>query len=84
MGRTAREVLNELKWREESELARAEIWVADRTRPEGGRILSGAEIVSLGRKYFSTATATIPFYKILRIAMHGKTLFERTPPRRAA
>lgn len=75
--RTAREVLNELRWRRGFDLSRAEIWVADRTGPEGGRILSGAEIVDLGHRYFSTVRATIPYYKILRITYGGKTLFER-------
>lgn len=79
MARTAREVLNGLKWRKGFDLASAEIWVMDRTRPEGGRVLSGAEIVSLGRKYFSTATATIPYYKIVRILYRGEVLFERRP-----
>ena len=75
--RTARETLNELKWRRGLDLARAEIGIADRTRPGGGRVLSGAEIVSLGHRYFTTARATIPFYKILKITYGEKVLFER-------
>jgi uncharacterized protein (UPF0248 family) len=78
MGQTAREVLNRLKWERGPRLARASVLVADRTRPEGGRFLAGSEIVSLGRKSFSTAHATIPFYKILRIAVDDVVLFERT------
>lgn len=77
VGRTARETLNELRWRKGLDMSRAEIWVADRTRPEGGRVLSGAEVVSLGHRYFTTARATIPFYKILRITYEGRVLFER-------
>ncbi|HII41080.1 MAG TPA: DUF504 domain-containing protein [Thermoplasmata archaeon] len=77
MARTARETLNELKWRRGLDLSRAEIWIADRTRPGGGRVLSGAEIVSLGHRYFTTARATIPFYKILKITYGEKVLFER-------
>ncbi len=75
--RTAREVLNELRWRQGYDLGRAEIWVADRRRPSGGRILSGADIVELGHRYFLTARATIPFYKVLRISYEGRVLFER-------
>lgn len=82
--RTARETLNELKWRKGLDMSRAEIWVADRTRPEGGRTLSGAEIVSVGRRYFTTAHATIPFYKVLRIAYGDRVLFERPEPREPA
>ncbi len=79
MARTARETLNELKWRGGFDVARAKIWVADRMRPEGGRILDGAEIVELGHRYFTTARTTIPFYKVLRIEYEGRVLFERTP-----
>ncbi|MGQ0797252.1 MAG: DUF504 domain-containing protein [Methanobacteriota archaeon] len=75
--RTAREVLNRLRWERGRDLARAEIWVRDRTSPEGGRILSGEEIVSLGRRYFATKTATIPYYKITRIVYEGAVVFER-------
>lgn len=58
-------------------MTRATLWVADRTRPEGARVLSGSEIVDLGRRYFRTERATIPFYKILRIEFEGRVLFER-------
>lgn len=75
--RTAREVLNELRWRPGYDLTRAEIWIADRRRPEGARVLSGADIVELGHRYFTTARATIPFYKVLRVVCDGRVLFER-------
>ncbi len=77
VARTAREVLNELRWRPGYDLTRAEIWVADRRRPEGGRILSGADVLEIGHRYFVTTRATIPFYKVLRIRYAGRLLFER-------
>jgi len=77
MGRTARDVLNELRWREGRDLSQAEIWVADRTRPEGTRRVHGTEILSLGHRYFTTATATIPFYKVQRILVRGQVVFDR-------
>ncbi len=77
MARTARDTLNELKWRGSYDFTRAKVWVADRTRPEGGRVLSGAEIVDLGHRYFTTARATIPFYTVLRIEYEGRILYER-------
>ncbi len=80
MARTAREVLNELKWRRGFDLSRAKIWVADRTKPGGGRVLSGGEITELGHRYFTTARATIPLYKIVKITYGGKVLFERGEP----
>jgi uncharacterized protein (UPF0248 family) len=83
VARTARETLNELRWRTGLHLSRAQIWIADRTRPEGGRILSGAEIVDLGHRYFTTARATIPFYKILKITYGDRVLFERHESRKS-
>lgn len=70
-------MLNELRWREGLGLARATVWVQGR-RPEDLKAIRGDEITDLGRRYFSTATSTIPYYKIVRIESMGKTLFDRT------
>jgi uncharacterized protein (UPF0248 family) len=77
MARTARDVLNELRWREPSRLPDAVIFYRDRTRPEGFRTIRGAEIVELQRRYFTTAGGRLPFYKIERIEEAGRTLFQR-------
>jgi len=82
VARSAREVLNALLWRNGFGLARAEIWVSDRTRPGAMRIVPGAEVTELGRRYFSTAHARIPYYKILRILYAAEVLFERKTPGR--
>ncbi len=77
MARTAREVLNELRWGAHR-LADATIWYADRARAEGFRILLGSEISELERRYFSTASAGwLPYYKIERIDVGGETVFSR-------
>lgn len=75
--RTAREVLNELRWREPSRIADAVLRYRDRARPEGYRIVRGSEIVGLERRYFTTATARLPYYKIETIECDGDILFER-------
>jgi len=72
----AREVLNELRWREGRSLAKAVIWVRGRTATDV-KAIGGAEITELGRRDFSTATATIPFYKVVRIEYEGEVVFER-------
>jgi len=64
MGRTAREILNELRWREPSRLADAVLWYRDRASPEGYRVIPGSEIVDLERRYFTTGSARLPYYKI--------------------
>ncbi|MEK6851338.1 MAG: RNA repair domain-containing protein [Candidatus Thermoplasmatota archaeon] len=74
--RKAREVLNELRWREGRNLRGAELWV--RGRGVDLKVIGGDEIVELGRRYFSTATATIPYYKVVRIVYEDEILFARS------
>lgn len=75
--RRAREVLNELKWREGRDMSQAEIWFADRNEPLGYKVIRGGDIMEVGRGYFSTAEAMLPYYKILRIEYDGKALFDQ-------
>ena len=77
MTRTAREVFNELRWREPGRLADAIVWYRDRRRPEGHRVIHGAEILGLERRYFSTPGGRLPYYKIERIDLGEETLFDR-------
>ena len=77
--RTARETLNELRWRGENRLPQAILWYRDRARPEGRRVVRGSEIVGLGRRYFETAVGRLPYYKIERIEVGGTVVFERPP-----
>jgi uncharacterized protein (UPF0248 family) len=73
--RKAREVLNELRWRAGRDLRKAEVWIRGRGADE--KAIGGDEITDLGRRYFSTATATIPYYKVVRIVYDGAVVFER-------
>ena len=78
MARTAREVLNELRWRAPDRLSEATLWYRDRTRPEGARIIRGSDIVDLERRYFTTASeGRLPYYKIERIEVAGRPVFVR-------
>ncbi len=74
---TAREVLNELRWREGRDLRRAVVWVRGRSADQV-KAIRGDEITELGRRYFSTARATIPYYKVVRILYQGELMFERS------
>ncbi len=75
--RTARDVLNELRWRGPNRLPDAVLWYRDRTRPEGHRPIRGSEIVDLERRYFATASGRLPYYKIERIECGGEVIYER-------
>lgn len=77
MRRTAREVLNELRWRNRDRLGSAVLWVRDRMRAEGVRLVRGEEIVELERRYFATASGRLPYYKIDRIECDGEVVFVR-------
>ena len=46
-------------------------------RPEGVRLVRGAEIVDLERRYFATASGRLPYYKIERIDCDGRVVFAR-------
>lgn len=72
-----REVLNRLKWTEGESLAEAVIWYVHRGAPGDVLRITGEDIVSLGKGFFDTADATIPYHRILRIDHRGKTLFLR-------
>jgi uncharacterized protein (UPF0248 family) len=75
--RTAREILNELRWHGPNRLADANVFYRNRTRSEGYRLIRGSQIVQLERRYFTTATARLPYYKIEKIESAGEILFER-------
>jgi uncharacterized protein (UPF0248 family) len=74
---TPREILNELKWREDREISKAEIWYRSRTAKDGFSIISGDDLTELGKSFFSTVRATIPFYKIFRIIYDDEVIFDR-------
>ena len=62
-----REVLNKLKWGGEDILFEAEIWYVHRGAPNDTRIIKGAEIEEMGRSFFRTGEAEIPYHRIKRI-----------------
>jgi len=77
MRRTAREVLNGLRWGGEDRLPLATLWYRDRARPEGVRVIRGSEITGLERRYFTTVSGRLPYYKIERIECAGEVVFDR-------
>lgn len=72
-----RNVLNELKWRKKFNLEEARIWYIHRGAPSDTKIISGNEIVSIGRSFMETATAMIPYHRIFKIAYKGEIIFKR-------
>ena len=72
-----RDVLNELKWRENLDLEKAEIWYIHRGAPNDTKIISGKDIVKLGKSFMQTTTAMIPYHRIFKITYKGDIIFKR-------
>lgn len=72
-----RQVLNRLKWTPGESLADATIWYLHRGAPGDVVKISGDKVRSLGRSFFDTDEATIPYHRILRIDYRGETIFEK-------
>ena len=76
---TAREKLNELKWRPGMGLDEVEIFYLHRGAPGDIKMVKGKEIQELGQLFFETEEATIPYHRIRRICVEGETVWERSP-----
>ena len=72
-----RQVLNRLRWTEGESLEDAVIWYIHRGAPGDVMRIAGREIKALGRGFFDTRNATIPYHRVLRIDSKGRTLFEK-------
>lgn len=72
-----REILNELKWREDRNLSLAEIWYVHRGAPNDTKIISGSEILDLERSFMVLKEASIPYHRIFKIIYDGKVIFDR-------
>jgi len=77
-----RDVLNRLRWTQGESLADAVIWYVHRGAPGDVMRLNGSAITELGRGFFVTDQATIPYHRILRIDYRGRTLFLKKPEAR--
>ena len=72
-----RDVLNELKWKKDSDIVLAEICYIHRGAPDNTKIISGKNVVKLEKSFMQTNTAMIPYHRIFKIAYNGKTIFKR-------
>jgi uncharacterized protein (UPF0248 family) len=70
-----RDILNEIKWTKN--LEKVKIWYIHRGALNNTKIISGIEIISIGRSFLETTTATIPYHRIIKILYDDKTIFDR-------
>jgi uncharacterized protein (UPF0248 family) len=73
-----KEILNELKWRKDKNLEKAEIWYVHRGAPNDSMIISGGDITNLTHSFMELADSSIPFHRIFKIIYEGEIIFERT------
>ena len=72
-----KDILNELKWRKSFELEKAEIWYIHRGAPNDTKIISGKEVVKLGKSFMQTNTAMIPYHRVFKIIYDENIIFMR-------
>ena len=72
-----RDILNELKWRENCNLGHAEIYYIHRGAPNNTKIISGKDVLDLQRSFMKTNSAMIPYHRIFKIVYEHKTIFQR-------
>ena len=72
-----RDILNELKWKQDYDLNQAEIWYTHRGAPNDTKIMSGKDIIKLNKSFIQTSNAMIPYHRIFKILYEKKVIFER-------
>jgi uncharacterized protein len=72
-----RDILNELKWRKKYVFDDVQIYYIHRGAPNNTKMITGSEIISIGKTFLQTVEALIPHHRIFRIIYQKKLLFDR-------
>jgi len=75
--KTAREVLNGLKWSEDKDFSLVRVLYVHRGAPGDSMELDGNAITGLDQLFFHTSDADIPYHRIYKITYGGHTVFYR-------
>ena len=75
-----RDILNELKWKDDFSLDDAEIQYIHRGAPNDTKTISGTQITNLEKSFMQTESAMIPYHRIIKITYKNKTIFIRKKP----
>ena len=70
-----RDILNKIKWTKD--LKKVTIWYVHRGALGNTKMISGDEIISIGRSFLETSTAMIPYHRITKILYEDEVLFNR-------
>lgn len=72
-----RDILNELKWKQNCDLNLAEIWYIHRGAPNDTKIILGKDIVNLEKSFMQTKSSMIPYHRIFKIVYKDDIIFKR-------
>jgi uncharacterized protein (UPF0248 family) len=72
-----REVLTRLRWKKGEDLGEARISYVHRGAPGDLMTIGGSDILDLGKEFFETGEAMIPYHRISKIEYRGEVLFEK-------
>jgi len=72
-----RDILNQLKWKPNTSLEKAEIYLLHRGAPQNTKIIYGKNIIKLEKTFMHTTKAIIPYHRIQKINYQRKTIFIR-------
>ncbi len=70
-----RDILNKIKWTRD--LNKVTIWYIHRGALYNKKMIVGDEIITIGRSFLETTTATIPYHRIIKIFYGAEVLFDR-------
>jgi uncharacterized protein (UPF0248 family) len=76
-----REILTRLRWKKGEDLGDARISYVHRGAPGDLMTIRGSDILDLGKEFFETGEAMIPYHRISKIEYRGEVVFEK-PARR--
>jgi len=72
-----RDILNEIKWKDELCLRKAEIWYVHRGAKNDTKIITGEDIIDIGKSFMKTNSAMIPYHRVFKIYYKKRLIFER-------
>jgi uncharacterized protein (UPF0248 family) len=72
-----REVLTRLRWKKGEDLGDARISYVHRGAPGDLVTINGSDILDLGKEFFETGDAMIPYHRISKIEYRGEVVFEK-------
>ncbi|MFO8110124.1 MAG: RNA repair domain-containing protein [Thermoplasmata archaeon] len=74
---TAKDVLNEIKWRDDMDFEDCVIFYVHRGVPGDFKTMKGEEVQDLGRSFIYTAGGQIPYHRVFKVEYKGETLLSR-------